>query len=195
MTMKWNRLRRVLWLAGSALLIASAAAANHDTDCVISGGTNGPMQLDCSLPDFIAAGGATIPLTSKFVYLPSTDRNPVTCAVGSLAANSTGGWLSIDTTVLDAKDPPNRQEVIVTANPAGLPPGVYDGSVAIVLTIGGAAPECPSSPGGLTGIVSVRLRVTPAAPAPALSGAGLAIIALSLGGIGILALASRTRRA
>ena len=167
------------------LAVASVASANHDTDCTISGGTNGPNQLDCRLPDFIAAEGSQFVLTSRFVYTPSTDRDPATCAVGTLTVVPAGDFLSIDTTVLDATAE-NFQEVEVSVDPTGLAPGTYEGHVLISLTIGANAPQCPSGPTGLSGMVFVRLIVTAPAPAPALAPAATAILALILGVAGIV---------
>jgi len=183
---RWGGAASALCLA-LALLVAGRAAANHDTDCTVSGGTNGPAQLDCSLPDFVAVAGSTTPLTAKFVYTPSTDRDPVTCAVGTMTVAPSGEWLSIDTTVLNAQAPPFAQEVMVRADPSGLPAAVYEGSVAIKLEIG-QAPECPSSPSGLMGTVSVRLRVVPPVAAPALGRVALLVVAFILGLFGVRAL-------
>ena len=172
------------FLAGLCLLVASSALANHDTDCEAAGGTNGPGQLDCALPPFIAPEGSTIVLTSKFVYTPSTDFNPATCAVGTLSVNPLNQWLSIDTTVLDASSPTNFQEVEVSVDPSGLAQGVYDGTVLITLTSGAVAPQCPSVQ-ELTGTVSVRLIVIQAKSAPAVSPVGAALLVLGLGAIGL----------
>ena len=170
----------VLWLA-----VATVASANHDTDCEMSGGTNGPGQLDCRLPDFVASVGSTTVLTSSFVYTPSTDFNPATCAVGTLAVNPVGQFLSIDTTVLNAQSPVNFQEVMVSVDPSGLAPGIYEGTVLISLTPGSTAPQCPS-PTALSGTVFVRLVITPAATAPALTVAGTILLVLVLGIAGLL---------
>ena len=176
------------------LTVASVASANHDTDCEISGGTNGPGQLDCTLPDFVTPAGSQTILTSSFVYTPSTDRDPPTCAVGTLSVDPVGQFLSIDTTVLDASAPPHFQEVEVSVDPSGLEPGTYEGSVRIALTIGTNAPQCPSSPGGLAGTVAVRLIITPAAPAPALASVGTVILTLTLGVIGLVGVRGARRR-
>ena len=181
-----RRVVRGMLFAALGLAVASVVSANHDTDCEVSGGTNGPGQLDCRLPDFVAPQGSETVLKSKFVYTPSTDFNPATCAVGTLSVDPAGQFLSIDTTVLDASSPKNFQEVEVSVDPTGLAPGTYDGAVLIVLTIGTTAPQCPSSPGGLAGTVSVRLVITPPALAPAAGPAGLAILALALGVVGFL---------
>jgi hypothetical protein len=186
MTMRVSVVRTTSF-AVLGLAIASVAWANHDTDCTISGGTNGPNQLDCRLPDFVAAQGSQFVLTSRFVYTPSTDREPATCAVGTLTVDPAGEFLSIDTTVLDATAD-NFQEVEVSVDPTGLAAGTYEGTVLIALTIGPNAPQCPSGPTGLSGMVFVRLIVTPPAPAPALAPAATAILALLLGVVGFVTL-------
>jgi hypothetical protein len=174
------------------MVVPVVAAANHHTDCTISGGANGPGQLDCTLPDFIAPAGSTSLLTKSFVYTPSTQFNPATCAVGTLSVDPVGEWLSIDTTVLDARSPKNFQEVEVFADPSGLAPGIYEGSVKINLIVGTAAPQCPSAQ-ELIGTVSVRLVVLPPASVPALTPLGGLVGALALFGIGIIYL-RRSRR-
>lgn len=191
--MRSNSARRILLAVGLSLAVANVAMANHDTDCEISGGTNGPNQLDCRLPDFVAKVGSTTPLVSKFVYTPSTDRNPPTCAVGTMAVNPPGQWLAIDTTMLDASASPFAQEVEVAVDPTGLGLGTYDGTVSIALDIGGTAPQCPSSPGGLNGTVSVRLVIEPEA-APALMPLGLAALTLGLLTTGLIAIRRLGRR-
>ena len=142
MVMRPGRWVRTLLIGVACILVASVAAANHDTDCEISGGANGPGQLDCTLPDFIAPAGSTSVLSKIFVYTPSTQFNPATCAVGTLSVDPVGQWLSIDTTVLDASSPKNFQEVEVFADPSDLAPGTYEGSVTITLTVGSIAPQC-----------------------------------------------------
>ena len=183
----WMRvaMARVTLSAFLCLALIGTASANHDTDCTISGGTNGPDQLDCTLPDFVAPAGSQFPLQSKFVYTPSTDRDPATCAVGTLSVDPAAGFLSIDTTVLDASSPKNFQEVVVSVDPTGLAPGTYDGRVLIALTIGATAPQCPSSPSGLSGEVFVRLVITPPPAAPALAPVAMAILVLALGVVGV----------
>lgn len=176
---------RLLAVAAVGVVMANVAWANHDTDCQISGGTNGPGQLDCTLPDFVAPAGSTSVLTKSFAYTPSTQFDPATCAVGTMAVDPVGQWLSIDTTVLDASSPKNLQVVAVFADPSGLAPGTYGGSVSIVLTPGSVAPQCPSTQ-ELTGTVSVRLVVLPAAPVPALSPIAALVGALALFGVGLL---------
>ena len=91
-----------------------------------------------------------------------------------------GEWLSIDTTVLDAGSPKNFQEVGVFADPSGLAPGIYEGSVRINLIVGTAAPQCPSAQ-ELIGTVSVRLVVLPPASVPALTPLGGLVGALLTG--------------
>jgi hypothetical protein len=86
----------------------------------------------------------------------------------------------------------NRQEVEVFADPSGLAPGTYEGSVKITLTVGSGAPQCPSLQ-ELTGTVSVRLIVLPAAAVPSLTPLGGLVGAMALFGIGILYL-RRSRR-
>lgn len=176
----------VLWFLG-----ANPAWANHDTDCVLSGGTNGPGQLDCRLPDFVAAQGSQLVLTSSFVYTPSTDRDPHTCTVGTLSVDPAGDFLAIDTTVLDAGPPENFQEVMVSVDPTGLPPGTYDGTVRIALTPGVAAPQCPS-PTALVGTVAVRLIILPAEAAPALTSVAMTAVTLALAVLGIRRLRRRS---
>lgn len=179
--------KATLLVVGISLAAVSTAVANHDTDCTVSGGTNGPNQLDCTLPDFVAVVGSTTPLVSKFVYVPSTDRDPPTCAVGTMSVNPPGQWLSIDTTIVDASAPPFAQEVVVTADPTGLGLGTYDGTVSIALTVGATAPQCPSSPNGLNGTVSVRLVIKPGA-APALTPLALVVLAIGLLATGLVAI-------
>lgn len=191
MRARWSR--TILTTLAMHLALAGTAIANHDTDCEVSGGTNGPNQLDCTLPDFVARAGSTTPLVSKFVYTPSTDRDPPTCAVGTMSVSPPGQWLSIDTTVLDASDPPFAQEVEVTVDPTGLGVGTYDGTVTIVLQIGTSAPQCPSTPGGLIGVVSVRLIIV-AEPAPLLHPAALVFVAIGLLGAGLFAVRRAQRR-
>ena len=87
------RIRAAL-TAVSCLLVASAAFANHHVDCTISGGTNGPGQLDCRLPDFVIQAGSQSVLTSAFVYTASTDQNPVTCRLGTLTVDPVDGSFS-----------------------------------------------------------------------------------------------------
>jgi hypothetical protein len=174
------------------LVVATVASANHHTDCTMSGGTNGPGQLNCTLPDFVAPAGSQEVLKSSFVYTPSTDFNPATCAVGTLSVNPVGQFLSIDTTVLDASSPKNFQEVEVSVDPSGLAPGTYDGSVRISLTTGPIAPQCPGA-STQSGTVSVRLVITQPAAAPALNAAGTLILALVLGVAGLFSV-RRSRR-
>jgi hypothetical protein len=181
--MRFTVARASLFSVAVVLVVASTALANHDTDCTAAGGTNGPAQLDCRLPDFIAPEGSTTVLTSSFRYTPSTDFNPVTCAVGTMSVNPVGQWLSIDTMVLDASVA-NFQEVEVSVDPTGLAAGVYEGTVLIVLT-SGAAPNCPSTE-SLTGVVSVRLVVVAPSAVPVVSPAGALVAALALGGLGLL---------
>ncbi len=189
------RLRRLTAavVAVGFVAVASVASANHHTDCTLSGGTNGPGQLNCSLPTFFAAVGATTVRTSSFSYTPSTIFNPATCAVGTMSVNPAGQWLSIDTTVLDASSPTNFQEVQVSVDPSGLAEGVYTGSVSISLTKGSVAPQCPSSQ-ELTGTVAVRLVITAPVSAPALSPAGVVMLAAALGAVGVLGVRSTARR-
>jgi len=186
-----GRLRRAATVVTAALVLASTAFANHDTDCTASGGTNGPAQLDCRLPDFAAELGSTKVLTSSFRYTPSVENNPPTCAVGTMAVNPPGQWLSIDSSVLDASGAGSFDDVVVSVDPSGLPTGLYEGSVMIMLIKGSAAPECPSA-GDLTGTVSVRLVVGPVTTAPLLSAPAVMLAALMLIGAGIAGL--RTTR-
>lgn len=176
----------VKWLSAAAFgaLIATAALANHDTDCTAAGGINGPGQLDCTLPDFIAPVGSTTVLTSSFVYTPSVENNPATCAVGTLAVDPTGEWLSIDSNVIDATGPDAADEVVVSVDPSGLPEGTYQGLVRITLTVGGSAPQCPSV-GHTTGQVAVRLRVVRDVAAPLVGPFAAVSIAALLGLAGI----------
>lgn len=180
--MRVNVVLRATVAALLGLAVATVAWANHDTDCEMSGGTNGPGQLDCRLPDFVAPAGSHAVLTSSFVYTPSTDFNPATCAVGTLSVDPVGQFLSIDTSVLDAQSPVNFQEVIVSVDPSSLLPGTYEGVVRISLTPGTMAPQCPS-PMGLSGTVFVRLVITPPESAPALTVLGT-ILLISFLGIG-----------
>ena len=183
--------RRTSLLIGLFLLLAQSALANHDTDCTAAGGTNGPGQLDCSLPDFVVPEGSTS-VSSSFTYTPSTDFNPATCAVGTMSVDPDGQWLSIDTTVLDASSPANFQQVDVFVDPTGLAPGTYDGDIDIVLTQGPMAPQCPMT-SGRTGTVSVRLIVLPLQKVPAAALPTLLLAALGLGAYG--GLRARRRRA
>ena len=183
--MRLGVVRATLFAVGLGFTVANVALANHDTNCALSGGTNGPGQLDCRLPNFVAPAGSATVLKSSFVYTPSTQFNPATCAVGTMSVNPVAQFLSIDTTVLNASSPTNFQEVEVSVDPAGLAPGTYDGTVRISLIKGSTAPQCPSAQ-ELTGTVSVRLVITPPAPAPSLSPAGTLFLALALGGIGLL---------
>ena len=184
--MRLDVILRATFAAVLALSLATAASANHDTDCEMSGGTNGPGQLDCRLPDFVAPVGSQTVLTSSFVYTPSTDFNPATCALGTLSVNPVGQFLSIDTSVLNAQSPVNFQEVLVSVDPSGLAPGTYDGTVLISLTPGSMAPQCPS-PTALSGTVFVRLVITPPRQtAPALTVAGTILLAFGLGIAGLL---------
>ncbi len=179
--------RSLVALAVLGCVMASPAAANHDTDCTAAGGTNGPNQLDCSLPDLVAIVGSTAPLSSIFVYTPSTEFNPPTCAVGTMVVDPAGEWLSIDTTVLDTSAPPNSQEVQVEADPTGLAPGIYEGTVVIQLTPGPLPPNCKTSPGsGTRGVVAVRLIVAPQAAAPILGWTGIVFVAMALCAIGVV---------
>jgi hypothetical protein len=114
--------------------------------------------------------------------------------VGTLTPLSFDDFLTIDTPVLDASAPPYRQVVQVFVDPSGLRPGVYEGEVRIALTIGAVAPECPSGPTGLNGVVSVRLVITPPETAPALAPLGLLAMAAGLGIAGARRLRARRRR-
>ena len=129
-----------------------------DTTIVVQPGTGATLTVDPGAVSFTAAQGATSPLQSSLV---ATNRTSQSRSVSVASTTFSGGsWLSTSGGV--SVPAFSTAAIGLTANPSGLPAGVYVGQITTT-----------STPGGETTNISVLLTIRGAQQSINLSQTGL----------------------
>lgn len=106
----------------------------------VTGGTGAFSVSPNPIPTFTFASGATIPSSQALVVTATTAAVTVTAT----SSTTTGGsWLTVNPPTAQTVTPGVPFTFTVSANPAGLQPGNYQGSVTITPQGGGAAVTVP----------------------------------------------------